>query len=728
MFDGGMVALFRKIDSVWTYTNRIVPSDAVPTMGFGSSVATDGVSIIACWQAEGEDIWTIGDNGAQFISLPDFDWSNPDGGSVDDASNWVPSLPSSGDSASISIPAKFEITTSGQLPFSNLGIGPSKPTLNLGGQAHTLEGHVQIGGTPYYTGDVELASGTLTVQGDVSVGLTNRPGALSIMGNASMTALGTFDLHKHSQLHIELSSNENTPLQLQGPVNIQGSLIVSHQEAQFEPSIGESWIVFESLQPLSDENKFAVIVMPGIGNEKYFELQYVPVVTGTQLVATVKSVDNLYDLDGGDTVNVTGLATDVVVADLGSPSGPVDGFDDIVLSINGNPGSVYIFINDGAGGVSSQISYPAGNNPTSIDAGDIDDDGTLDLAVTNGSEDSFFVLLNDGGDASSMSSESPVATGDLPIDVLIVNIDDDDDADIIIACYGEEDILPDGTIPGELRFYTVSPSMRLNIVLAGFIGVEKPGKINPGDVNNDKDFHVSLTLNLAGKAGLARRVLGHRGFDWEIVQEVSVGANPLWIVTGDVDNDGDDDSVVANTGTNTISILLMGSMNLFEDEIVIEVGSQPGSVDLLDYDGDGDLDLAVIASNALNQRTTYIYRNDTSLNPNQNITFALEQTLDEGLDPILLGSGEMDGDAAQDLVSILSTPTFRGLSDSTVAIKSIPSSSPCEGDFNEDGVVDVTDLLHILGNWGTPEGDINGDGETNVSDVLALIALWGSCP
>jgi len=468
--------------------------------------------------------------------------------------------------------------------------------------------------------------------------------------------------------------------------------------------------------------------MPGIGNEKYFELQYVPVVTGTQLVATVKSVDNLYDLDGGDTVNVTGLATDVVVADLGSPSGPVDGFDDIVLSINGNPGSVYIFINDGAGGVSSQISYPAGNNPTSIDAGDIDDDGTLDLAVTNGSEDSFFVLLNDGGDASSMSSESPVATGDLPIDVLIVNIDDDDDADIIIACYGEEDILPDGTIPGELRFYTVSPSMRLNIVLAGFIGVEKPGKINPGDVNNDKDFHVSLTLNLAGKAGLARRVLGHRGFDWEIVQEVSVGANPLWIVTGDVDNDGDDDSVVANTGTNTISILLMGSMNLFEDEIVIEVGSQPGSVDLLDYDGDGDLDLAVIASNALNQRTTYIYRNDTSLNPNQNITFALEQTLDEGLDPILLGSGEMDGDAAQDLVSILSTPTFRGLSDSTVAIKSIPSSSPCEGDFNEDGVVDVTDLLHILGNWGTPEGDINGDGETNVSDVLALIALWGSCP
>jgi hypothetical protein len=59
-----------------------------------------------------------------------------------------------------------------------------------------------------------------------------------------------------------------------------------------------------------------------------------------------------------------------------------------------------------------------------------------------------------------------------------------------------------------------------------------------------------------------------------------------------------------------------------------------------------------------------------------------------------------------------------------------PPSGPL-GDLNGDGVVDVSDLLILLGAWGPcpPSGDcpadLDGDGAVNVSDLLILLGNWG---
>ena len=61
----------------------------------------------------------------------------------------------------------------------------------------------------------------------------------------------------------------------------------------------------------------------------------------------------------------------------------------------------------------------------------------------------------------------------------------------------------------------------------------------------------------------------------------------------------------------------------------------------------------------------------------------------------------------------------------------LEGSFPCDSDINEDGTVDVSDLLTVLANWGpfgNGTGDLNGDGTVNVSDVLTLLASWGPCP
>lgn len=50
------------------------------------------------------------------------------------------------------------------------------------------------------------------------------------------------------------------------------------------------------------------------------------------------------------------------------------------------------------------------------------------------------------------------------------------------------------------------------------------------------------------------------------------------------------------------------------------------------------------------------------------------------------------------------------------------------GDVNDDGVVDVNDLLSLLASWGPcadcPQ-DVNGDNVVNIMDLLVLLANWG---
>jgi len=55
--------------------------------------------------------------------------------------------------------------------------------------------------------------------------------------------------------------------------------------------------------------------------------------------------------------------------------------------------------------------------------------------------------------------------------------------------------------------------------------------------------------------------------------------------------------------------------------------------------------------------------------------------------------------------------------------------SPCPSDVDGNGSVDVSDILAIVGAWGTNDAsaDVNGDGIVNVSDLLEVVSSWGPC-
>jgi hypothetical protein len=57
-----------------------------------------------------------------------------------------------------------------------------------------------------------------------------------------------------------------------------------------------------------------------------------------------------------------------------------------------------------------------------------------------------------------------------------------------------------------------------------------------------------------------------------------------------------------------------------------------------------------------------------------------------------------------------------------------PVSVVCPEDTNGDGMVNVTDILAAIGNWGgSGEGDVDGSGTVDVTDLLAIVGAWGPC-
>ncbi|MCZ6834968.1 MAG: PEP-CTERM sorting domain-containing protein [Planctomycetota bacterium] len=56
----------------------------------------------------------------------------------------------------------------------------------------------------------------------------------------------------------------------------------------------------------------------------------------------------------------------------------------------------------------------------------------------------------------------------------------------------------------------------------------------------------------------------------------------------------------------------------------------------------------------------------------------------------------------------------------------------CVADTDDDGSVNVMDLLAVLSSWGTCDplcpGDLNATGAINVTDLITLLSSWGGCP
>ena len=271
-----------------------------------------------------------------------------------------------------------------------------------------------------------------------------------------------------------------------------------------------------------------------------------------------------------------------------------DGVLDLAVG-NSGAANVTILINDGTGTFPQPLPppVPVGNNPQTLIAGDLDGDGDLDLAVTT-SGDRVRLLFNDG---SAIFSEdplkSPIAGVVSPISMVAGDWDADGDLDLAVGNSGATNIsilINDGTGGFTQLLPPDSP------VPVG----STPQTVIVGDLDGDGDLDLAVTTS-----GDRVRLLFNDGsaiFSEDPLKSPIDGlVSPTAMVVGDWDGDGDLDLAVANSGATNVSILINDGTGDFTQPLPpdspVEVGntpqSFPQSMAAGDLDGDGDLDLAV---------------------------------------------------------------------------------------------------------------------------------------
>jgi hypothetical protein len=191
--------------------------------------------------------------------------------------------------------------------------------------------------------------------------------------------------------------------------------------------------------------------------------------------------------------------------------------------------------------------------------------------------------------------------------------------------------------------------------------------------------------------------LGNGDGSFQQAQSYAAGRSPFSVAVGDFNGDGNLDLAVANyafNGNGTVSVLLGNGDGSFQASRNFSAGTSPHSVAVGDFNGDGKPDLAV-ANLSSNNVSILLGNGDGSFQ--QAVNYAAGST------PVSVAVGDFNGDGKLDLaVANQGTyPLFNGtvsvlLGNGDGSFQSALSfsagsgpSSVAVGDFDGDGKLDL---------------------------------------
>lgn len=273
--------------------------------------------------------------------------------------------------------------------------------------------------------------------------------------------------------------------------------------------------------------------------------------------------------------------------------------DLVTTAVPFNTGTTTPWLGIGDGTFVSGSVLTADDGTRAVAIVDIDDDGRLDIVVTNPTRDNISVFLGDGD--GTFGSEIRTSVGpsvSFPTDLAVADFDEDGNLDVVTSnAQSVDDSLAllrgdgDGTFQASTAFATTC---------------DRPESVVAGDFDGDENVDVAAACFFSGDV-VVMLGNGNGTFDSPVLYELSNSASPYWILRGDFDNDGIDDLVTSNNGS--FSVLPGNGDGTFDDEIdTVAVGTFFGAV-AGDYDEDGRLDLAFANPG---QNELWIYLNTTA--------------------------------------------------------------------------------------------------------------------
>jgi hypothetical protein len=289
---------------------------------------------------------------------------------------------------------------------------------------------------------------------------------------------------------------------------------------------------------------------------------------------------------------------------------------------------------------------------SSVDWGDYDGDGDLDILLAGYTDDSpnyiATVYRNDGADTFVAAITDTLTGVDFP-SVAWGDYDNDGDLDILLT--GEDS----GYEPVTTIYRNDGAGAFTAAVTDTLVGIYN-GSVAWGDYDNDGDLDILLTGSTGAYMPRTAVVYRNDGADvfTAAVTGTLTGVSSGSVAWGDYDNDGD------------LDILLTGSTGLYMSNVATVYRNDGGdtftvavtetltavahsSVAWGDYDGDGDLDILLTGNTAslgLDPVTT-LYRNDGD------DTFTVAITETDTLSDVLSSSvawGDYDNDGDLDIL------------------------------------------------------------------------------
>ncbi|MHC5768441.1 MAG: FG-GAP-like repeat-containing protein [Nostoc sp.] len=421
-----------------------------------------------------------------------------------------------------------------------------------------------------------------------------------------------------------------------------------------------------------------------------------------------------------------------------------DGKLDLAVANNGS-NNVSVLLGNGTGGFAADIKFTVGTNPRSVPVGDFNNDGKLDLAVANYNSNTVSVLVNDG--TGGFTTATNFTVGTKPFSVTVRDFNGDGKLDLAAANEGSNNVsvllnttpkitITAGTNPKEggatgsftitldtpapagglvVNFnttgstatattdYTLTADTFITDVTANTFTIAA-GAITAtltvtAVADGVPDADETVTVNLESSPDY---ILGANSTaNFQPATNFTVGSDPKSVTVGDFNGDGKLDLAVANYDSDNVSVLLGDGTGGFTTATNFTVGANPYSVTVGDFNGDGKLDLATANSDSDN--VSVLLGNGTG-------GFAAATNFAVGNYPQSVTVGDFNGDGKLDLatsnynsdnVSVLLGDGTGGFATATNFSVGTSPQSIIVGDFNGDGKLDL-----VTGN------DSNGDSDT----------------
>jgi hypothetical protein len=387
-------------------------------------------------------------------------------------------------------------------------------------------------------------------------------------------------------------------------------------------------------------------------------------------------------------------STGIVAADFNN-----DGALDLAVS-NRDSNDVSVLLNNGDGTFAPAQNLSVNSQPSALAAGDVDGDGYVDLVVANSNSQDLSILRGRGD--GTFHRAINVAVGANPVAVTLGDFNDDGRPDVAVATAP----LCCSTAPGDIAILLGNGDGSFQSARAFAVGTTA-GTVLAADFNGDAKLDVVAT-----GASIAE-LFGNGDGTLQVATTYPVSQAPTSVAAGDFNRDGMRDLAVLSVpfggGAPQVSVLLGNAGGSFREGVTIPLAiNNPRTILTADFNGDGNLDLLVAASNDVNSLAILLGVGDGTFRP--------PFIFSTGFNANSVAIGDFNGDGKLDIVMTTSFSSnaviLIGVGDGTFQAPRFflgGTGRIAVGDFNHDGRLDLAVTGGIGGN-GVSIVLGNGDG------------------